>query len=433
MVEVGFNTEWLNGEGIRGAELSATLASLRVDVHGQLVTRVSDQRARTVRDFVDVPLYPLAEWLAANWWFLVYEFENAAKNGDPDFNRRHSLGKNTEGYAYPDLVVKRWGSRTSISWGSAPSPWTKVEFLDRGQAFVDREEFRQVCADLIDRVIRRLAAFDIHDTFLQDEWQAIQVADDQELSFCETAAGLGWDPYDLDESRRDQIFQLAAELGSLGSEAVPVIDTTDPLKESSAIAAALEAAKPNSLQLRSLRPLIQNTRVPVGYPWEAGYELARQTRMHLDLDGQPIPDMNSLAEALAEDVNSLKQATQPVPPLDTVRLVDGVVTGGEHDSISFGLRKAGDHGQRFLFCRALAEAISFDGDALITRGHTDRQQRSRAFAAEFLAPSHSLKERISHQVIDSEEVHDLAEAFGVSTQVIMHQIENHRIAHVVGE
>ena len=159
MVEVGFNTEWLNGEGIRGAELSATLASLRVDVHGQLVTRVSDQRARTVRDFVDVPLYPLAEWLAANWWFLVYEFENAAKNGDPDFNRRHSLGKNTEGYAYPDLVVKRWGSRTSISWGSAPSPWTKVEFLDRGQAFVDREEFRQVCADLIDRVIRRLAGF----------------------------------------------------------------------------------------------------------------------------------------------------------------------------------------------------------------------------------------------------------------------------------
>ena len=32
MAEVGFDTEWLNGEGIRGAELSATFASLRIDV-----------------------------------------------------------------------------------------------------------------------------------------------------------------------------------------------------------------------------------------------------------------------------------------------------------------------------------------------------------------------------------------------------------------
>ena len=62
MAEVGFDTEWLNGGGIRGAELSATLASLHIDVQGKPVTRVFDQRARTVRDFVDVPLYPLAEW-----------------------------------------------------------------------------------------------------------------------------------------------------------------------------------------------------------------------------------------------------------------------------------------------------------------------------------------------------------------------------------
>ena len=430
MTEVSFDTEWQDGEGIEGAELSATFASLRIGVRAQPVTRVFDSRARTVRESVYVPLYPLAEWLADNWWFLAYEFENPTKKGTPDFSRRHALGTNTDGYAFPNLVVVSSGTRTRLNWGSLTSPWTKVEFLDRGQASVDGGEFREVCADLIDRVVRRLAAFDIHDTFLQEEWAAIQGADDEESSFCETAAGLGWDPYDLDESKRNQVLRLADELGQLRGEAVPVMDTSAPLEESSAIASALKAAKPNGLQLLNLRPLIENKGPSVDYPWEIGYEFARQARRRLDLDGQPIHTLELLAGALGEDVKSLEQATRPVAALDRVPLVDGVVTGGEGDSVSFGLRKTGEHSLRFLFCRALAEAISSDGDALITRGHTERQQRNRAFAAEFLVPSSSLRQRISGAVVDGEEVDDLAEEFGVSTRVVVHQIDNHKIAEV---
>ena len=33
-------------------------------------------------------------------------------------------------------------------------------------------------------------------------------------------------------------------------------------------------------------------------------------------------------------------------------------------------------------------------------------------------------------MVDEEQVDDLAEEFGVSTQVIVHQIENHRIAEL---
>ena len=39
--------------------------------------------------------------------------------------------------------------------------------------------------------------------------------------------------------------------------------------------------------------------------------------------------------------------------------------------------------RRFQFCRALAEALTTDADALITKARTERQQRNRAFAAEF--------------------------------------------------
>ena len=165
MADISIDMDWLNGEGIRGAELSATFASLRIVVDGQPVTLVVDQRARTVRDAVDVPLYPLAEWLATNWWFLAHEFENAARSEDPGFRRRHSLGAGADGYAYPNLVATPWGSRTRIDWGGAPSPWTKIDFLSKGHALVDREAFREVCADLVDKVIRRLATLGIHGTF----------------------------------------------------------------------------------------------------------------------------------------------------------------------------------------------------------------------------------------------------------------------------
>ena len=224
----------------------------------------------------------------------------------------------------------------------------------------------------------QLAAFGISDTFLQEEWEAIQATDDEELSFCETAAGLGWDPYDMDESRQDQVLQLADELGHLRVEAVSVLDSADPLKECLAIRSALEAARPNGLQLRSLRPLMEHKRPPAGYPWQVGYDLAQQVRRHLDLDGKPIPTMNSLAKALDEDIKVLNQAVKPVASLNMAPLVDGVVTGGEHDAISFGLQQKGKYGQRFLFCRALAETISSDGDALITRGHTERPVTARS-------------------------------------------------------
>lgn len=207
------------------------------------------------------------------------------------------------------------------------------------------------------------------------------------------------------------------------------------MQDCSAILEAIDAAKPNALDLpdslshpNAIFELME-TAVPFSQrPWKAGYELARYTRSHLGLNGEPISDTAALASVLNQDFDALERATAPVEPLRRLDLVEGVVTSGPSGGVSFGLTEKRDVGRRFLFCRALADAMSFQGDALITRGNTERQQRNRAFAAEFLAPSSSLKKRISHAVLDSEQVDDLAEEFGVSTRVITHQVENHEIA-----
>ena len=78
---------------------------------------------------------------------------------------------------------------------------------------VDLDEFRACCRDLVDRVVRRLLVLGIEGTFLQEECGGVQAADDDEAVFCKAAAGLGLDPYALDDKGRDSAMRLHEALG----------------------------------------------------------------------------------------------------------------------------------------------------------------------------------------------------------------------------
>ena len=69
-------------------------------------------------------------------------------------------------------------------------------------------------------------------------------------------------------------------------------------------------------------------------------------------------------------------------------------------------------------------------DTLLTKAHSERQKRNRAFAAEFLAPSQGLQQRIRRNMVGSDDMSEMAAEFGVSSLLIEHQIRNHRIADI---
>ena len=231
MPKLSFKIDWVDAEGISGPELSATWASLQIQASDSVVTRVLDGRARTVRDFIYVPLYPFAEWLVTHWWFLTREFGSPTKEGHRDFHRRHSLGADREGYAFPNLEAVSSGSWTHLTWKRGRRPWTGVEFLEHGEMWIDSDEFRECCTDLIDQVIRRLISLGVDGTLLQEEWDAIRAADEDEVRFCQTAAGLGWDPYALDDHRRDWVVLFADKLGELLGEAIPAVNVEGPFED----------------------------------------------------------------------------------------------------------------------------------------------------------------------------------------------------------
>lgn len=435
MAKLRFDFDWVEAERVQGPDLSATWASLKIIAGDSAVTHLLDYKAKSVRDFVYVPLYPLAEWLAENWWFLAYEYQSPEKEGSLDFHRRHSLDAGREGYALPHLHMIASGATTQISWNGSAPQWTNVEFLDRGQLTLETSEFRDACADLIDSVVRRLVSFGIEDTSLQQEWAAIQATerDSEELAFCEIAAGLGWDPYDMDRKRNNAVIKLAKQLGDLVHEAVHVVNADALGPQSLAIVKAIENTRKRAPLLRSLKdlPVDWNRDAPNAPPWDEGYHCARKLRQQLSLDGEPLSTMEALASALGEDRRLMDEATQPDGSLGRTPQVDGVIAIHEDMSASFAFQPRSELGRRFSLCRAIGEVLTSGGSrALLTKSHSERQQRNRAFAAEFLAPSHSLRTRVTRALVDEEEVADLAEEFGVSWYVIKHQIENHQIARL---
>ncbi len=435
MSRLNISFDWIDGSQIQGAELAETLASLEVRIDGKVVTRVLDARAKTVRNRIFAPIYPLAEWLAVNWWFLNHELENPAKENTPAFRRRHALGANLEGYAYPNLAVMPSGRQTRLVWQPSESQWGYVEFLSQGEAWLDTSEFQQACKDVIEGTIFRLLSRDVEKTLLQQEWEAIQAADKDESQFCETVAGLGLDPYALDSQLEKWIIQLANRFDhSVLPEAIAAVDPDAVEEGMLSIERAFDWAKTSGSPLNNIDHLRTSTDFAPPphspHPWEVGYQLARRVREALNLDGTPLPSLPALADALGESQESLENTTRPMD-FPGASLVDGLTTRNPDAAPTFAFRSLRQENRNFHLCRALGDFLKRSSPStLITRARSANQQFNRAFAAEFLAPSTSLRTGVSGSVIDEDEVGELAVEYGVSSWVIAHQVTNHKIARV---
>ena len=364
---IRIETEWVDAEAISGPELSATWASLRIRVNDEVITRIVD-RTDTVRSRIYVPLYPLAESLVTNWWFLLHEVENPAKTMDVAFAKRHSLVSASEGYAFPNLQLTPSGERVRLVWKGARRRWSRIEFLDEGEAWIDLDEFRECCRDLVDRVVRRLLALGIEGTFLQEEWAAVQAADHDEAVFCKAAAGLGLDPYALNDEARASVMRLEEALDrDWFGEAIAVLDAERLDAQVASIGAALEAGRSGGLSLESLRsvdpPAADMGMQRMDRPWAAGYALARHARQELDLDGTSLPTTEDLAMALGEEPRDLARVTR-ARDFGVADLVNGVVTQDENGRpVASAPRPVTPlRGRRSRRCDELPAGVPVEGD-----------------------------------------------------------------------
>lgn len=304
--------------------------------------------------------------------------------------------------------------------------------MDRGQAWIDRSDVEYELTRLLDTVTQRLEQKDIQGTPLQEEWAAIQAADTDERDFCEAAARLGFDPYDVPEPQEEAILDVAEHLPrelypAFFGAAQPdcLTDQADRLVEALRTLQRLNGGNPRLPELREEVASYQSQYAP----WEEGYEYARRLRRKLS-------EMDTLFRTTADVAQAFFLAgngtSERVREYDSDRLFDALIVSDNRGAPGFALDKHRDDAKKFALCRGRFEYLNAPNGQplLVTREQTVRQKRNRAFAAEFLAPSSLLSEAIADRTVDEEEIEDLAEEFGVSSLVIQHQLENH---HIVDE
>ncbi len=440
--ELSFRWEWESGSGVRAAELRATWARLEIWVGLDCVTLVEDRESQSSRRSIYCPLYPVAEWIAFNWWFLRADARpapelsrartglGASRSYERSHLGRHNLRSAGDGYVWPYLLIVPEGESTRLVWQRDDSavPGHPVRFLGQGEATLDKQGVELALASFVDAVLTRLAEQGVTDTALEKEWSEVTEIDKDEEEFCLAAARLGLDPFSEAADVQAEILRAAEELSGHAFE--DFLDAVSPRRVgpgldwiSAARRRIRRSASQRSTMVSELRRTASRLAGVRGVrPWEMGWRQASEVRglLHAPSEGAfSIDDL--LASRVQENEDRGLQA------------VGGTVSGAA-PVIVLG-RPQPRTAKRFTLARALWHVLYEDDPLfLVTAAYTDRQKVERAFAAELLAPAKGIADLLggSPDVVTSEDIEQLAEHFRVSPRVVEHQLENQLAASIVG-
>lgn len=409
--------DWFEGGAPK--ELAVTNTLLTIIVNDHIVSSLNTPSIRSVSDSLCLPLYPLAEWLAGNWWRLLYEC-NALRQPQ-EYQERHNLMFAGEGYLLPDLTLLPEQDVFRLQWHPRSINQGARALTSQGNATLDFPLVMETLAAFIRLVVDRLAVCGLHDTPLQQDWQAICASsqDPEERSFCIACAQLGLDPYCVDTETANRIIQADETLsGSLDMADLFHAASPEELlafgswlqEQQHTPASSCRAAQ----RLRDIRASLPPT--SPNRPWTQGYEDARWLRANF------CPSQSAL-RTLRGLVDDLTRHTA-IPCEFCNALVH------HHQTPAF-LTSA--PAKSFLQGRLLGEFLRHSDHQLnlVTRVNANSQKYTRAFAAELVAPASELQRSLKGRtVLGEEDIADLAEQFDTSEFVIRHQMENHHLASI---
>ena len=311
--------------------------------------------------------------------------------------------------------------RVHLQWSNWKPRHARTEFIGEGQADVGRRELGSECRALIEAVLTRLRGIPRGTEvceFLSSAWDAINSLGEDEVEFVQAATLLGVDPFDVQDSVAGSIVEFwetsqpsirqealaSADEVSLSSVGKWLQDSLARLEESNhgtGWAAVREAARAE----------------PSGTPWTRGYALADRVRCRLG------------AGVGRFEFDASGSLALPNLPLQTpCKRIQGLVAPNAPTCVLAPSSR--ETSKRFLLARALGDYVgrSEAGPGILCSLATDRQAQSRAFAAQFLAPADSIRSRLEDGHHEEGTIDEIGFEFGVSSEVIRRQIDNHQLA-----
>lgn len=417
-MSLDFEYEWADVAQSPDEAVHRTMAKLQIRVNGHLVTAVKDRQYRLEREYVLVPLHHVAEWLVSNWHHLLYEPENSSAPQRPGFESRHSLAFAGDGFILPPLTMAPTNGATVMRWARSKPMFADIEFTRFGEERIPTDEMESVCSSFIEDVLGRMRHHKLPVETLEEAWQSLHELDDDEREFARAAALLGVDPFDVADQVADGIVEFWQGIPpSLREDSLSAVTNAESLpavrrwvERSLDVLDWLDERSVSTSGWKALRASVLQSGSPI--PWKRGYELAQNFLR--ELVGESSRDPNALGAELGIPYRQMHAVSNRL---------QGMVSAGSPACVG---TVSSETSRRFLQARSIGAFLSSSvrTPSLLSTLATDFQAFTRAFAAEFLAPSEQLRARMrgGHTSVTA-----LAREFRVSPMVISHQIQNHRL------
>lgn len=427
---VKISCNWLDREAKRTAdELRATLAALRIIIDDKNVTTYADVvngRSRrgleVVEEKLHIPVYFLAEWIAENWWPLLYEPRKSDKTDGVAFYSRHSILHAQHGFALPDVQIEPLGDAIRVSCRPHEALAAGVKFRNSAATKLAREAIEPVLHNFLKNCVDRLSASGVTGTPLQKAWREIQTTEEAQLTFCKLVGSLGINPYGASPEIADLIDRIYDALGPKAACDLCLASTEEQVFALDATASFIadKFSGPHNSTLEPLEKLRLEPAKLSLQSWQQGKAAALNVRKLLEIKSEDQFGADKLFDKL-----KISTASNAMPANDGV-IFSGAVDRVDADA-NFVLLQSQEEARRFAASRAVFLALSSDARSrrLVTDAITRDQQASRAFAAEILVPLEYLKGQARRHKLSRDQVLEIARQRRAGVDVVQYQATNY--------
>jgi hypothetical protein len=425
---VEFQVDWPSAPAPTGhALLDDTLGRLAIKIGGDFATKFRTDN-NSEGDQLLIPTYGLAEWIASNWWSLLFEPPKGERyQEDFDFRSRHWLGSARNGFALPDLWFCPAGEKMEIIGSAAHLRFARLDFLvEISEVVVEIPVVRDALHKFVERVISRLNDRGKRTTPLHELWLSVNETGPEAEEYCQLVGSLGLSPYE-EHPDIDDILNRACERLDPGIVR-DLCDAADQKTFSSLAELAVGVSETLDLaQEARLSELLAVALPPdqASHAWQWGRQAADRVRREFHISNTDPQGGQRFLATLGLD------SVTPVGAKSGERIKGGLKR--HDDRMQVAIFDDMEPQRRFAAARAafLGWAHDIDSSHLLTTAITRDQQASRAFAAEMLAPTGYIRTRAANRVLSDHAVREIAEALNAPAGAVSYQAR-HAGIHVVG-
>ena len=435
MTKFSIRCSWLPHKG--KSEIDQTLSKLIMTVGDRVVTEYRSEYLPQ-SEHLEIPAYYLAEWIAGNWWPLLWEpRKNEDIGDDQDFLDRHCVLAAQHGFALPKVLIVPQDKNINVSAWSRTVPLADgVRFLHSGNVVLPRQDIETELRKFVQKVVSRLSSQHISGTTLQELWELIEATTDlDELVFCRFMGALGASPY-VPNPIIEEILEFA--LKAYGERLVLDLclastpDDFDHARRSAEAAYSAITSTPNSdlSPLSNVQPPPDSVSLPA---WRRGSNAAKRLREKLQISDMDPRGSDRLFELLRVDpgrkVNTDANAGVNAP----IPLVVGVVQRNDQAVRIALVQETNATGvllRPVAICRWASEQRQ--ESRFLTPSVTRDQQGNRSFAAEILAPFSYIRSHAMRGRSQQDPIFELASDLNIGSDVVWKQAQNKGLQVVRG-